>query len=307
MKKLLTNILSFSIFAIVLYVVLVIVWGEATPQYYHKNLQYPAGNEGNGFMYHRMQEVDSVANVDILFLGSSHTYRGFDTRLFRNAGYTTFNLGSSNQTPIQTLALLQRHLDRLHPKLVIYEVFPETFEIDGVESSLDILANDRADFFAFNMALKNKHIKPLNAFIYSLYEEITGRKAKTDIAYTKGEDTYIKGGYAEKQYKTYAVPTFPPRTWQLHHQQVRNFEKSLHLLHEKGYEVWLVQAPLTTALYQSIENNDEIDNYFSNQGTYTNFNQLVELSDSLHFYDQEHLNQEGVILFNKKVIALLNQ
>ncbi len=33
-----------------------------------------------------------------------------------------------------------------------------------------------------------------------------------------------------------------------------------------------------------------------------NFNKLMKLDDSLCFYDKDHLNQKGVVLFNEKFI-----
>ena len=41
-------------------------------------------------------------------------------------------------------------------------------------------------------------------------------------------------------------------------------------------------------------------------GDYTNFNNNSCLNDSLHFYDNNHLNQAGVEIFNKELIRKLN-
>ena len=41
--------------------------------------------------------------------------------------------------------------------------------------------------------------------------------------------------------------------------------------------------------------------------TYYNFNKIVTLNDSLHFYDSHHLNQNGVEIFNKRLIKILNE
>jgi hypothetical protein len=38
-------------------------------------------------MYSRLSEIKNYKDIDILFLGSSHTYRGFDTRIFLDSGY----------------------------------------------------------------------------------------------------------------------------------------------------------------------------------------------------------------------------
>ena len=86
-----------------------------------------------------MSWTRKIKNVDVLFLGSSHAYRGFDPRIFRKRGYSSFNLGSSAQTPSQTKVWLKRYLKHLNPKIVIYEVYPGTFSSDGIEASLDLV------------------------------------------------------------------------------------------------------------------------------------------------------------------------
>src|SRR3972149_6768649 len=47
-----------------------------------------------------LAEFDRTQNYDLIFLGSSHCYRCFDPFVFQKFGLTTYNLGSSSQTPI---------------------------------------------------------------------------------------------------------------------------------------------------------------------------------------------------------------
>jgi hypothetical protein len=122
MKKFLKSITIFSLSTIGIYILLIIVWGEIAPDILKKNMNYRIGSKGH--MYSRIQELRETKNIDILFLGSSHSYRGFDTRIFSGNGYKSFNLGSSSQTHIQSNILLKRYIDQLIPKLVIYEVNP---------------------------------------------------------------------------------------------------------------------------------------------------------------------------------------
>ena len=56
------------------------------------------GNKGH--LCSRIKDIRNYHDVDILFLGSSHSYRTFDTRTYEAAGYHCFNLGSSIQTPM---------------------------------------------------------------------------------------------------------------------------------------------------------------------------------------------------------------
>src|SRR5689334_14184152 len=102
MRKFIFNlfaaILAFGIF----YIVAVAALGTLP----FKNLNYRLGAYGH--LFTRVKEIDSVKKVDILFLGSSHSYRGFDPRIFKQYGLTSFNLGSSSQTPIQAKILLEK-------------------------------------------------------------------------------------------------------------------------------------------------------------------------------------------------------
>ena len=59
------------------------------------------------------------------------------------------NLKSKNKINLaisKSEYLLKKYIDSLNPKLVIIEVFPGTIVIDGIESSLDLLANDYMDW-----------------------------------------------------------------------------------------------------------------------------------------------------------------
>src|SRR5215217_8103310 len=121
MKQFLGNCTRFAFFSIVAYAVLTIVTGSMNLGVVN-NLKFPIG--GNGHLFSRLKELDTVKNVDILFLGSSHAYRGYDVRKFNRLGYSAFNLGSSAQTPVQTELLVKTYLAQLNPKVVILDIHP---------------------------------------------------------------------------------------------------------------------------------------------------------------------------------------
>jgi hypothetical protein len=256
-------------------------------------------------MYSRIQNIKELKDVDILFLGSSHAYRGFDPRIFKQHGLNTFNLGSSAQSHLQTEVLLKRYLDEIHPKLVIYEVYPGTFSSDGVESSLDIIANDKNDFESIRMALTQNHIKVYNALIYGFYRDIFKKNAGYQEEVVKGDDTYIEGGFVEKKLEYFAPMEFDGSSWNLNSPQFKFFERNLLLIKERNIPVILVQAPITQSMYESFSNNSEFDDKMKTYGVYYNFNELIALNDELHFYNSHHLNQSGVEIFNTKLIEIL--
>lgn len=258
-------------------------------------------------MYSRLSEIKNHGDVDILFLGSSHAYRGFDTRIFLDNGYKSFNLGSSAQTPSQTKALVKRYLESLNPEIVIYEVYPATFNIDGVESSLDIIANDKNDSHSLNMALKINNIKTYNTLIYGLTRDLLGLNKSFSEPIIKGNDKYISGGYVEKEIGFYQPTEFEKKEISLIDYQLESFSEIVQMVKNKNIELILVYAPITSANYISYSNNHYFDSIMRRYSEYYNFNEILTLNDSLYFYDSNHLNQNGVNIFNKKLIELLNE
>src|SRR5690606_34083464 len=85
------------------------------------------------------------------------------------------------------------------------------------------------------------------------------------------------------------------------------FERILAMLKNGGFEFVLVQAPITPGLYQSYSNNDATDKYFKTTGKYYNFNEILSLSETAHFYDLHHLNQTGVNIFDTELIRILKE
>lgn len=286
---------AFSVFSIVLYIILLYVGGEFLPRRFKQNIIYITTHN-----YLRLKEVKETTDVDLLFLGSSHAYRGFDTRIFKKAGYDVFNLGSSAQTPTQTLVLLKRYLDQLNPKLVVLEVFPNVFTIDGVESTLDLIANDNNDLNSLELVMHQKNMKVFNTYIYALEKSIMGYVPDFKLG------SYHKGGYVSQANLRYNTRARPDNSMLiLKEKQLKKFEEILEMLKKKKINYVLVQAPITSQMYHSFTNIDEFNEKMSGYGNYYNFNSKLKLNDTLDFYDTHHLNQNGVIIFNTAFLELL--
>lgn len=271
-----------------------------------RNINYRIGS--NGHMFSRIQELKQLnGNIDILFLGSSHAYRGFDPRNFK--GKKVFNLGSSAQTPIQTNILLARYLDRVNPSMVIYEVYPGTFESEGVESSLDLIANDKNDFKTIKMSFEINHIKTYNTLIYGFFADFFNLNKNFVEAIQKNNDTYIPNGFVESRARnTKDDILIQKRFLRLKTVQLEKFEENIAILKSKNIQVLLVYAPITNTLYNSFSNNSYFDSIMKSYNLpYYNFNKLLQLNDSLDFSDSHHLSQSGVNKFNSKLNEILKQ
>lgn len=305
MSRFLKNIFLFAVIVIIAYPFLIFLSGYLSIPYVlkNKNLNYRIGSYGH--MFTRINEVKQLnGNIDILFLGSSHSYRGFDPRNFKDKN--TFNFGSSSQSPIQTKILLERYLDSINPKLVIYEVFPSTFSSDGVESSLDLIANDKNDLKSVKMAFELNNIKTYNTLIYAGFADFLNLNKNFVEPIQKGNDTYISGGFVEKEIGYFKFIDYPKNEWKFKDSQIKEFNECLQILKKKNIKTILVFAPITPRLYNSYTNNNYVDSTFDSYNLeYYNFNEIIQLNDSLDFYDNDHLNQQGVKQFNQKLIEVL--
>lgn len=304
MRKFIIQLFLFFLFSFPVYFLLVAVWGDYLPTYLTKNLSYRMGS--NGHMFTRLKEVKEVKNIDILFLGSSHAYRGFDTRIFEQAGFVSFNLGSSAQTPMQTEILVNKYIESLNPKVVIYEVYPGTFELDGVESTLDLISNGKIDWQLIKLSITINNIKLTNTIIYRFYSDLLGRRTGYSENPEKGDDRYVKYGYVEKTPITYFKANesialnrnFNERNFQA-------FKRLISTIKNRGVILILVQAPVTKTLQETYNDHEWFDSSMKTYGAYYNFNKIISLGDS-SFYDKDHLNQNGVEEFNAKLIKLIS-
>lgn len=286
----------FSVFTMVLYVLLINVGGDFLPRRFKPNIIYNIGHN-----YLRLNEVKKTRDVDLLFLGSSHAYRGFDTRIYNAAGYSVFNLGSSAQTPTQTLVLVERYLEQLNPKLVVLEVFPGVFTSDGVESTLDLIVNDKNDLHSLKMVINQKNMRVFNTYIYALKKDLI------ETVPNYKQKTYHKGGYVSRAYLSYNIDDKPGKSkLLLKTEQIKSFEMILKILKKEKIQFVLVQAPITSVMYKSFTNVNEFNDKMVSYGNYYNFNTRLKLNDSLDFYDNHHLNQNGVKIFNEAFIAILD-
>ncbi len=306
MKKFLISLAVFIPVAALLYSVFLLVIGSKfVPTILHPNLQYRVGP--NGYVYTRLAEAKTTQNVDILFLGSSRAYRGLDVRHFNKEGISSFNLGTSAQAPLQTEVLLNRYLDQMNPKMIIYDVYPINFASDGVESALEIIANDRNDWLSLQMAFEVNNAKVYNTLLFAVFQQNFGNKKTFKEKLEKDGDRYVKGGFVTKEVSYFRFEEFPKQRYDFDEEQFEIFDKMVNKIKSKGIELLLVNSPTPGRKYTSYTNNSEFDSIMQKNADYVNFNEFMPVNDSLHFYDKHHLNQTGVDIYNNKLIELLKK
>lgn len=298
--------LLFIGFAILGYILFVLLWGDLKPDYLKSNLSYQ--KLASGHLTSRLKEVDTVSNVDILFLGSSRSYRHYDTRIFENEGFKVFNLASSSQTFLQTEYLVNKYYSQLNPKIVVLDLYPLMFSGDGVESTLDIISNDKNNWESVKLAFQHKNIKVLNTLVYSFYREIIhGSNYIMEEKYKKEtKDLYIEGGFVERKISFAEKEASDDKNILLNEDQVKAFNNILEKIKGPDTKIYLVCSPMHKSKFNSYKNFYVLDSLINIHNlSLIKFIELKGLNEIKHFYDPYHLNQDGVEIFNKYFIKNL--
>lgn len=284
---------------------LLILWGEVVPVKLRPNLLAPA--QVYGYLDTRLKEAGEMPQVDVLFLGSSKAYRGLDPRVWADHGLSSFNLGSTGQTPLQTEVLLTRYLPRLRPRRIIFEVDPAPMMDEGVESSLDLLANGPVDLSALGMAWRINHLKTWNALVFAEWMQLSGRRNPRPEPSTMGPDRYVRGGFVEHEFALNQPKEIAPTNYAPRVRQARAMVRCLDLISREGIPYVLVKAPVTRALERSRKGMRRFAIEMRRNGPFLDMQDSLAYSETGDFYDPGHLNQAGVERFNEALLDTLER
>ncbi len=267
---------------------------------------------GYGYSLKRFQEADTTYNIDLLFVGSSHSYRSFDPKIFELNNISTFNLGSSQQTPINSYYLLEEYLPQMKPKKVFIECFWRVLQVKdkGIESSLDLVSNKRLSLETLKMVAKSDNHLVYNAFIYQFINRIfnpLSTEKQNNIPY----NNYKGRGYVEstRELKIQTLNSLKEHAWTYKDHQLRYLQKCIEICKKFKAEPVLVMTPVTEEFLNSATNHPELFQRLrelanSNGVMLLNYNDnfYSKLNSLEHFYDPNHLNYQGVTLFSEALI-----
>lgn len=300
-RKFAVRTLLFALTACVGYVVLLCLFGDLG---WARTGTFKMGHPGHIFT--RMKEVKDYHDIDVLFLGSSHCYRTFDPRFYEAHGIHCYNLGSSNQTPIQTRVLLDAYLDSLRPKFVVFEVHDDIMRNDGVESAVDMLINVPITAEASKMAWGMKNMRVLNTWVYSLYNQKVMHRLDDFV-----EDSvingfrHVHGGFLENDSCAFVKRNYPYKKLTILPKQLKALKGCLAMLDERGIPYLLVETQDALQYRKTVKNQAWFEEQMSALGPY--YHEIFPMEDTLHFYDSYHFNNEGVKIFNEHFLPVLQE
>ena len=209
------------------------------------------------YTYYKMPK-DSL---DLLFIGSSHSYCTFNTRLFDHyLKCNSLNLGTSSQSFSITYSGILEILKRQTPKVIVIEVYPIKREpsVPALRSHLDAMnfsinklrlitnslpASEWGSHFLNTIFYHSrwKEFKKLKENKYKGYEDWGGRienKGFLGYAWDFTRNTLNYDIYEKEYKKSFSnYSAIPDKSFEL-------LEKLFKICHEKGIKIILVSPPI---------------------------------------------------------------
>jgi hypothetical protein len=240
-----------------------------------------------------LAELDQTEDIDIIVLGSSHAYRGYDPRFLEQKGRKFFNAGSSAQTFETSLHIAQNHINFDGDEIVILDIYPVIFEIEGVETIQRLIVDETHQGAAFDLVMQTKDFRSINSFV------------KRQICVTDTNDWILKG-YVEKGYCSNpdTLKTLPPADTTEFlplDKNIEDFVELFHFLKNKAEHIVFVSHPMPNDL-RKIEMGDFLLKH-TMESSLDFLDYTTDDRFDLHdFSDPYHLNQAGVEKFNNLLI-----
>ncbi len=306
MKRFVAQGLKFLLVVVVAYVVVffALTWLRilGKPVIYRTNDYYHLKG-GNAWEQHN--DWAKGARYDLVVIGSSHAYRGYDPRVFRERGYRMFNLGSSAQTPLSTYAILEGLVPRERAPLVVIDVYEDAFVQAGIESVSELTRDMVDDRTAISLAADFRDLRGLNM--------ITLRMLDKGSPPSFTDPTYVGDGAAIRRDSARSGVKYPVRgPLRIDPRQLERFIDCLDLCDQRGIQVVLSSHPYPpqadraqhTAFVAMVDSviatrpEDRRPRRFD----------LVDapgFDGHDHFYDHTHLNQAGARAFTGMLIDSL--
>ena len=115
-----------------------------------------------GYTYVSFRQFDRAKKYDVLLLGSSHAYRGYDPAIFKEYGYSMFNLGTNSQGNMVSYVIAKNYIHKSNCKTVILDVYDRVFVTTRMESLSDVVQNVNSVEAAVDLCLASRDIRLAN-------------------------------------------------------------------------------------------------------------------------------------------------
>lgn len=320
-KNIKKYLLRFSFYAMILFLLNLGV-GEILKS--KKRVQI---KENNFFPAMRWKEFYQAPDntLDIIFIGSSHCYRTFDTEIIDSiCSLNSFNMGSSFQTPLTSYFVLKEVLKTQKPKFVVFENY-----FDMLFSTNQLINS------SYNMDHMKNNINKLEFYAYGLnYSEklkyfLTSYRYRNNIDYLftiekeiNSKDIYKSKGYVENDSIIDIINIQEKNLFNnyyfneklINQKQLNAVTNLTDLCKSQEINIIWAMAPIPHISYKKIKNPEDIDSFYDNlsQENKVHFHNyqnsfIINFSDSLDFSDDNHLNINGARKISIDIAKKINQ
>lgn len=302
MKKL-KGIFLFFIFTFAFYFsLLFILFGikDTTGRsYIYNTADYYLKKGGNS--YRTFHNFNREQPYDIVVMGGSHAYRGYDPRIFSSQGYQLYTLGSSNQSISNTYFAFKEYVKTHHVKMVLLDIYDEGFLDNGAEfeAAADMIPNlSGGHTTPLQMALGVCDFRALNMCVLRALNDTT-----TPV--NMHEKQYVMNGYCANtdSIKAPLEPTII--TDKIDAVKLYYFKKLLKHAAEQQIKIVAVNHPIPNPDYAPqhkrlvVAVQPHLDTYGI---PFLDYAYALTLDAHNHFYDYTHMNQAGVNMYNARLI-----
>lgn len=281
-------------------------------------------------------------SLDIVFLGSSHSYCTFDPEIFdEQLGTSSYQMGMPLQHLDTTYYTLLEVLNYQKPELAVVEVYwdmlDDEFELTQAGYLFQVMRNKQleeeyikdvfptgekvkynidafryqADYFAYrNSELKKDIEEKLNVSLPEK-ERQTGTEEYRSKGYTMCDYNMLPDEFD----KTNQFKGLDGKEWSADKAQIKYLNKIIETCRNNEIELVFVTAPIANVSMEYISNYDYIHNAVKkiaddNDIKYIDYN-MVNRDEGLltndNFRDDAHLNHSGVGIVDNHFIGWLNE
>lgn len=303
MRKLFINGLKFLVSAFIVYLIIFAVLFLIAPGGIPMIYRTSPGNvwEGGG-TYVKFREFNPSEKWDVVILGSSHAYRGYDPRIFDAQGLKTFNLGTSDQNMMCSYYIATNYLNRNNCKMVILDMYDRVFTQQNIESTSDVVHNITSDKAAFQVAMSSRDLRGLNMFTLRMFNKLRD-PLNTDTA------GFVKGFFPTETFLTLPAKKRVVWKYQTNDFQVKYLHKLLTYLQSEGIKVVMAEHPMP-GIFTPVDHHLFVEDVrkIADQYQVPFFDYMTDstMTGINYFADETHLNVNGVKVYNEKLLRDLS-
>ena len=302
MGPMLKRVFLFAVFTALLYLAGVVFMAyvpiKGRPLIFRTGDYY---NWPGGDTWERFHEFDKNTRWDAVIIGSSHAYRSYDPAIFAQHGHHVFNLGSSAQTPLNSYQLIKHYLDSTNCQLLIFDVFENSFQNTGLESTADLTQNVTDDGAALGMAWALRDLRGLNMMALRMVTK--GREPYFTIPGYQGQGFLLNPDSIGSE-----LEAPEEKRVNLPERQRHFFEACVQLCRERGIPM-VVSSHYARAEWRGKSHvvlTSYMDSVLADTGIpYLDFTNSPGIEDRNWFIDHNHLNGAGARIFTEQLVDSL--